>query len=141
MRVKTKKKYRLRSKLSRDGGTLTVEYVHIFPFNPVYTKHIYVKGPAGEWVETKDSVKANRNLLLAARRKARGLPTPEQITALRKELGFSQNEFSEFFGGGAKSFQKYEAGTAVPGTAMSRLLWLVKLDPELLGALAKGSQW
>ena len=141
MRVKTKKKYRLRSKLSRDGGTLTVEYVNIFPFNPVYTKHIYVKGSAGEWVETKDSVKANRDLLLAARRKARGLPTPAQITAFRKELEFTQNEFSQFFGGGPKSFQKYEANTAVPGTAMSRLMWLIKLHPELLGTLAKGPKW
>jgi HTH-type transcriptional regulator/antitoxin MqsA len=79
----------------------------------------------------------------AARREARAKAkratplTPLVIRAIREKCGLSQAEAARVFGGGAKAFEKYEAGEVVPSAAMMRLLLFAAERPELF---RKGSE-
>jgi HTH-type transcriptional regulator/antitoxin MqsA len=72
----------------------------------------------------------------AARRKAKAKArhtalTPLLIRAIREACGLTQQEATRVFGGGAKAFEKYEAGEVAPGSAMTRRLLLAAKRPEL----------
>lgn len=60
---------------------------------------------------------------------------PEEITAIRVSLGLTKRGASRVFGGGSRSFQKYERGDVPPCEAMRLLLRVVAHRPELLDAL------
>lgn len=71
----------------------------------------------------------------AARREARAKAkhaalTPLQIRAIREVCGLSQQEAARVFGGGAKAFEKYEAGEVGPSSSMIRLLLLAAKRPD-----------
>lgn len=57
--------------------------------------------------------------------------TPLAIRAIREKCGLSQRQAAKVFGGGAKAFEKYEAGEIIPTGAMRRLLALAARRPEL----------
>jgi putative zinc finger/helix-turn-helix YgiT family protein len=72
----------------------------------------------------------------AARREARATAkhstlTPLVIKAIREKCGLSQQEAARVFGGGAKAFEKYEAGEVAPSSSMTRLLLLAARRPDL----------
>lgn len=72
---------------------------------------------------------------IAARREARARAknaelTPLQIRAIREMYGLSQKAASEFFGGGPKSFEKYESGEVSPSSGMVLVLLLAAEHPE-----------
>ena len=73
--------------------------------------------------------------LLKKRAKLDAWATPERIAKTRKSLKLSQNKASAIFGGGPKSFQKYEAGTLSPCRAMKNLVFLLDRYPQLLKKL------
>jgi HTH-type transcriptional regulator/antitoxin MqsA len=57
---------------------------------------------------------------------------PEQVAAIRKQLGLSQRSASELLGGGPHAFQKYESGKQAVSVPMSNLLYLLANDPTRL---------
>jgi HTH-type transcriptional regulator / antitoxin MqsA len=72
----------------------------------------------------------------AARREARAKAkrarlSPLVIRAIREACGLSQQDAGRVFGGGAKAFEKYEAGQIAPSSPMTRLLLLAAKRPEL----------
>jgi putative zinc finger/helix-turn-helix YgiT family protein len=104
-------------------------------------KRRLIRSADGTWVMTPKDARLVRKALATIKCMERGLPTPKQIKELRTALGFSQRQASRLFGSGPRSFQKYESGAEVTGTAMARLLWLVRRKPELVSELGKFVQW
>jgi HTH-type transcriptional regulator / antitoxin MqsA len=71
----------------------------------------------------------------AARREAKALArnaalTPIQIKAIREKIGLSQKAASAAFGGGPKSFEKYESGEVSPSASIIKLLMLALEHPK-----------
>jgi len=106
--------------------------------------HPFTYGQPGWWAalddpgDTEGQLTDEDNVVrAAARREARARAkratplTPLVIRAIRESCGLSQTEAARVFGGGAKAFEKYEAGEVVPSTAMMRLLLLAARRPEL----------
>ena len=54
---------------------------------------------------------------------------PEEIRAIRKQLGLSQAEAGELLGGGPRAFTKYEAGAVKPAAAVVTRLRDLERDP------------
>ena len=61
----------------------------------------------------------------AAVKSEKGLLTGAQLRAMREELGLSQKQASELFGGGPVAFSKYENEDVTQSVAMDRLVRLV----------------
>ena len=61
--------------------------------------------------------------------------TPEDIRAIRRQLGLSQVEAGQLIGGGPRAFTKYEAGTVRPSTSVISLLRVLQADPAALATL------
>lgn len=89
-------------------------------------------GAGDTWQMSAEDRRVFAANMRGARRRARGLLSPEQITALRERHELSQRRASEIFGGGPRSFQKYEQGTVVPSIAINKLLRLVDRYPDLI---------
>lgn len=83
----------------------------------------------------EDQIRRNDRRVIDARRRADGLLTGEQIRTLRKQLGLTQQQASQVFGGGANAFSKYERGDVIQSAAMDKLLRLVDFQPTLLELL------
>ena len=60
---------------------------------------------------------------------------PEEIRAIREQLGLSQVEAGELLGGGPRAFTKYERGTVKPSASIIKLLRLYEADPALAATL------
>ncbi|HLY55508.1 MAG TPA: type II TA system antitoxin MqsA family protein [Stellaceae bacterium] len=56
---------------------------------------------------------------------------PALVRAIRLQTGLSQRAAGEVFGGGPKSFEKYESGEIRPSEPMKRLLRLAMVRPDL----------
>lgn len=75
-----------------------------------------------------------------ARRTAKALAhgervfVPVVIRAIRQRCGLTQREAGLLFGGGEKSFEKYESGEIVPSAPTKRLLRLAMERPDLFKA-------
>jgi putative zinc finger/helix-turn-helix YgiT family protein len=74
----------------------------------------------------------------AARREARAkakhsVLSPLVIRAIREGCCLTQKEAARVFGGGAKTFEKYESGEVGPSSAMTRLLLLATKRPDMFG--------
>ena len=65
--------------------------------------------------------------------------TPEEIRAIRQELGLSQVEAGELLGGGPRAFTKYEAGTVKPAASVVNLLRLLEANPGAMATLKGGA--
>ncbi|UVA80487.1 type II TA system antitoxin MqsA family protein [Pandoraea commovens] len=63
-------------------------------------------------------------------RQSLGLLNGQQIAQIRKTFGLSQKEASMLFGGGPKSFHKYESGEVLQSQAMDKLLKVVNAFGE-----------
>ena len=61
--------------------------------------------------------------------------TPEEIRAIRRQLGLSQVEAGQLIGGGPRAFTKYEAGTVRPSASVISLLRILQADPTTLATL------
>ena len=57
---------------------------------------------------------------------------PADIRSIRKKLKLTQVQAGTILGGGKKAFQKYESGEIPPSRAISNLLKLLSLQPNLL---------
>ena len=63
---------------------------------------------------------------------------PEEIRALRKQLGLTQAEAGELLGGGPRAFSKYENGTVKPAASVINLLRLLERNPSAIAELNGG---
>lgn len=127
--------------LEPDGQVKIVTERHRFSSEKYLIKRRLTRSVDGAWAMTPQDARRFQRALAYLKRGVRGLPNPQQIKALRADLGISQREASRLFGSGPRSFQKYESGAEVTGTAMGRLLWLVSRKPELASELAKFDRW
>lgn len=78
---------------------------------------------------------------LAARARAaveqrENLLTPEEILRVRTTLGFTQTEFEELLGVGAKTCARWESGRVRPNVTTDRLIRLLLADRENVRRLA-----
>lgn len=80
-------------------------------------------------------IKVNDKVVLAAKREADGLLPPEQVYSIRRQLGLTQAQAAQVFGGGRNAFSKYERGEVVQSVPMDKLLRLVARNPQLLSEL------
>ena len=60
---------------------------------------------------------------------------PEEIRAIRRQLGLSQVEAGELVGGGPRAFTKYEAGTVKPAASVIKLLRILEANPAAIADL------
>lgn len=127
--------------LEPNGEAKIVTERHRFGFREKLLNRRLIRSADVVWIETPKDARLSRRALAHLKRKSRGLPSPKQIKELRTILGLSQRGASRLFGGGPRSFQKYESGAEVTGTAMARLMWLVARKPELVSELAQFTQW
>ena len=61
--------------------------------------------------------------------------SPEEIRAIRTDLGLSQVEAGKLLGGGPRAFTKYEAGTVKPAASVVTLLRLLEANPDMINVL------
>ncbi len=106
-------------------------------------------GQPGWWCSLDDAkdlegqlIDEDNEVRAAAQREARAMAkahnkgeeltiTPLAIRAVRENCGLSQRQAGKIFGGGAKAFEKYEAGEIIPTKAMQRLLTVAAQRPNL----------
>jgi putative zinc finger/helix-turn-helix YgiT family protein len=73
-------------------------------------------------------------------REQSGLLSPEQIAAIRKNLGLSQSELENLFGLGEKVVTRWETGRVIQARAADIALRLLRMQPDLLPRLRKTLQ-
>jgi len=61
--------------------------------------------------------------------------SPEEIRAIRTDLGLSQVEAGKLLGGGPRAFTKYEAGTVKPAASVVALLRVLEANPDMIHVL------
>jgi putative zinc finger/helix-turn-helix YgiT family protein len=71
------------------------------------------------------------------RREVDGLLMPEEIRAIRNQLGVTQAQMAAVVGGGAKAFAKYETGAVNPSRGLDAFLRTIRRRPEVFFELAK----
>lgn len=82
----------------------------------------------GTEVILTEQIKRNDCRLRDAWRKADGLLSGTEISALRKKLGLTQQDAAKVFGGGVNAFSKYERGEVIQSEGMDKLMRLALED-------------
>lgn len=75
-----------------------------------------------EDIVSKQSLKKAEKYLVDFQKKVDGLLTSEKIRKIREKLGLTQRQMGIIFGGGEKSFARYENATLKQSKAMDTLL-------------------
>lgn len=84
---------------------------------------------------TQEDMKAYDRALNQLKAEAENLLLPADIRTIRKKLRLTQVQAGTILGGGKKAFQKYESGEILPSRAISNLLKLLSIEPQLLKSL------
>ncbi|MEX0606017.1 MAG: type II toxin-antitoxin system MqsA family antitoxin [Marinobacter sp.] len=84
---------------------------------------------------TTDQIRVNDRAVVAAKRNAEGLLSPEEVKTTRQALGLNQERAAQLFGGGRNAFSKYERGEVAQSVAMDRLIRVCRAHPDLLDEL------
>ena len=87
----------------------------------------------GESYLSADVIKATKKDIVDFKRSVDHLLKTEEIRNIRKKLNLTQQEASKIFGGGIRSFYKYETGENNPHRSLDILLRLIdnkKIDLE-----------
>jgi HTH-type transcriptional regulator/antitoxin MqsA len=87
-----------------------------------------------------DDMKISDRALNRLKARSEGLLEPEEIKRIRKKLGLTQEAAGRVIGGGARAFQRYEAGDLLPSRAISSALVLLDRDPPALAVLTERQQ-
>ena len=83
------------------------------------------------FLSKSQQIQRNDATILNAKKFADGLLSSEEIQQIRKHLGVTPETASKIFGGGEKSFSKYESGKVAQSAAMDRLLRLAYEFPAV----------
>lgn len=89
----------------------------------------------GDEFLTTDQIRLNDRAVVAAKRKAEGLLSPDEVKSARQALCLNQEKASQLFGGGRNAFSKYERGEVAQSVAMDRLIRICRSHPDLLDEL------
>ncbi len=84
-----------------------------------------------------EDMKISDRALNRLKARSEGLLEPEEIKRIRKKLRLTQEAAGNLIGGGARAFQRYEAGDLLPSRAISSALVLLDRDPPALAALTE----
>ncbi len=118
--------------LMRDVRNITITYQghnKTFPMPGWYPRD------NNEGTFTDEDMKTYDRALNQLKAEAENLLLPDDIRSIRKKLKLTQVQAGTILGGGKKAFQKYESGEILPSRAISNLLKLLSLQPNLLKSL------
>ena len=118
--------------LRLDESTRTVEIEGVATEVP-FRIH-WCESCGSEMALSKD-LRSNARAMRQVNKKHYGLLTGEEVRKIRKQLGLSQEQAAQLFGGGPVAFSKYENDEITQSNAMDSLLRLVSTCPELLQTL------
>lgn len=79
-----------------------------------------------------DQIVFNEKRIADAKRKETGRLIGREVRVLREQLGLTQQQAAELFGGGANAFSKYERGEVMQSVAMDRLMKAAAFVPGVL---------
>lgn len=123
----------------RQGHLVQGERVRVFTPNG---KHVEVKlvtmvcDACGETTTRASQHKANLQALAARKSEYDALLMGEEILALRKRYGLTQQQASAIFGKGKIAFSRYESETTYPDNSTTLLLAMAIEKPDVMKALA-----
>jgi len=98
--------------------------------------HLHWCEACGSEIALNEDLRFNARAMRQARKKHYGFLTGEEVRIIRKQLGLSQEQAAQLFGGGPVAFSKYENDEVTQSEAMDRLIWLVGSFPELVRLIA-----
>ena len=123
----------------RKGCLVAAERIRVFE---PHGKHVEVKlqtsqcDACGETTTTASQHKSNLRALAERKVNYDGLLMGEEILALRKRYGLTQQQASAVFGKGKIEFSRYESETTYPDESTTLLLRLAIERPEVMKDLA-----
>ena len=88
-----------------------------------------------EGIHSGEDMKVSDRELNRLKAKAAELLMPEEIRKIRKSTRLTQTQAGLIIGGGPKAFQKYEKGDLLPSKAVSTLLRLLWMKPDIVDDL------
>lgn len=97
----------------------------------------YVCTSCGEAIVDNVTLKESGKKLKDFQRQVDGLLTGQQIKAIRKKLGLSQEQLADIIGGGLKSVARYESGQVCQSKGMDNLLRILDAYPHTLKVIQK----
>lgn len=83
-----------------------------------------------ESVHTRADMKVSDRALADLKAEVEGVASPSEVARVRKTLKLTQSEASRIFGGGPRSFQKYESGEVRATRTMTLALRLAERHPH-----------
>lgn len=89
----------------------------------------------GEGIHTGSDMRESDRALARMKARHAGLPAPEDVRRIRKELGLTQKAAGLLIGGGPWAFQKYESGAVTVNRAVASALTLLEQNPDGLAIL------
>jgi HTH-type transcriptional regulator / antitoxin MqsA len=104
---------------------------------PITNYITYTCGQCREAIVDNQTLIDSGKKLKNFQRKVDGLLTGNQIKAIRKKLGLTQEQMAEIVGGGLKSLARYESEQVCQSKGMDNLLRILDAYPETLKIIQK----
>lgn len=117
------------------ASTRVIEISHLGSSVRVPGLECYRCAACGTETVKPEQIRRNEVRIADARRGAQGLLSGQDILRIREDLGLSQSEAAELFGGGTNGFSKYERGLTVQSVPMDRLLRVAAAFPWIVDFL------
>lgn len=92
-------------------------------------------GQCGEQYISPEQIKESDAIFLALRKKVDKILTPEQVKEIRTCLSLTQEDASLIFGGGPRSFGKYERAEVNMSISMNKLMLVTRDVPGVFDYL------
>lgn len=86
---------------------------------------------------TAGQVRRNKRAMIEFKKAVDGFLTGAQVRALREQLGITQSQATQIFGGGPVAFSKYESDDVMQSEAMDKLLRLAIAVPDAFAHLVQ----
>jgi HTH-type transcriptional regulator/antitoxin MqsA len=98
---------------------------------------IYRCAACKETIVDRDTLRSSGKILKDFQRSVDGLLSGEEIRAIRKRLGLTQEKMAKILGGGLKGFARYESGQICQSRAMDNLLRILDVYPDVIQVVSK----
>jgi HTH-type transcriptional regulator / antitoxin MqsA len=118
------------TKVTESTGTEVFEYKG--SRIPVEKYTLYKCEVCGEAVADPESRSRGVAIIRDAQRKIDGFLTSQEMRAIRKSFGMTQDRFGDLLGGGEKAFARYEKGRVMQSLAMDNLLRVLRDYPAAI---------
>lgn len=84
-------------------------------------------------------IQENEAAVKRAKQEFDGLMSPAEMQAARLQMGLTQEQAAQIFGGGRNAFSKYERGEVTQSQAMDTLIKVCLSHPEILQELKESN--